>query len=145
VALTRARRAAQVGDIHGQFADLLELMRIGGKAPDTNYLFLGACVASRCDAHRHASPAAPDARGRCVHAGDYVDRGYDSVETVCTVLAMKVRWPSRVFMLRGNHESRQITQARPRTAAAPRVPRGTRIAAALRAQRTAQRAPQPKP
>jgi len=71
-----------VGDLHGQFADLLELMKIGGKAPDTNYLFLG----------------------------DYVDRGYDSVETVCTVVAMKVRWPSRVFLLRGNHESRQITQ-----------------------------------
>jgi serine/threonine-protein phosphatase 2A catalytic subunit len=39
-----------------------------------------------------------------------VDRGYDSVETVCTVMAMKARWPGRVFMLRGNHESRQITQ-----------------------------------
>merc|ERR1719238_1327824 len=60
----------------------MELMRIGGSAPDTNYLFLG----------------------------DYVDRGYDSVETVCCVLAMKVRWPSRVTLLRGNHESRQITQ-----------------------------------
>jgi hypothetical protein len=52
-----------VGDIHGQFADLCEMMKIGGKAPDTNYLFLG----------------------------DYVDRGYDSVETVCTVMAMKAR------------------------------------------------------
>mmetsp|Transcript_35739 Transcript_35739/g.87961 ORF Transcript_35739/g.87961 Transcript_35739/m.87961 type:complete len:313 (+) Transcript_35739:298-1236(+) len=71
-----------VGDIHGQFADLVELMKIGGRCPDTNYLFLG----------------------------DYVDRGYDSVETVCTVMAMKARWPGRVFLLRGNHESRQITQ-----------------------------------
>ncbi len=59
---------SQVGDIHGQFADLVELMKIGGGAPDTNYLFLG----------------------------DYVDRGYDSVETVCTVIAMKAR-TSRCF------------------------------------------------
>jgi len=71
-----------VGDLHGQFADLVELLKIGGTAPHTNYLFLG----------------------------DYVDRGYDSVETVCTVVAMKVRWPKRVTLLRGNHESRQITQ-----------------------------------
>ena len=71
-----------VGDIHGQFADLVEMFAIGGAAPGTNYLFLG----------------------------DYVDRGYDSVETVCTVMALKARWPSRVTLLRGNHESRQITQ-----------------------------------
>ena len=77
-----SRALVQVGDIHGQFADLVELMNIGGKAPETNYLFLG----------------------------DYVDRGYDSVETVCTVIAMKARWPGRVTLLRGNHESRQITQ-----------------------------------
>lgn len=60
----------------------MELFQIGGRAPETNYLFLG----------------------------DYVDRGYDSVETVCTVIAMKARWPDRVTLLRGNHESRQITQ-----------------------------------
>jgi len=39
-------------------------------------------------------------------------RGYYSVETVCMVVALKVRWPSRVVIIRGNHESRQITQAR---------------------------------
>jgi len=69
------------GDIHGQFFDLLELFKQGGEIPNTNYIFIG----------------------------DFVDRGYNSVETFELLLCLKLKYPGSITLLRGNHESRQIT------------------------------------
>lgn len=55
---------------------------MGGDCPNTNYLFMG----------------------------DFVDRGFNSVESFLLLLTLKVRYPDRIFLIRGNHESRQITQ-----------------------------------
>ena len=89
------------GDIHGQFHDLMELFKIGGPNPDTNYLFMG----------EDQVPAKTNFRVLIrVYTGDYVDRGYYSVETVTLLVALKIRFPQRITILRGNHESRQITQ-----------------------------------
>jgi hypothetical protein len=65
-----------VGDLHGQFFDLLNLLTVGGWPPQTSYIFLG----------------------------DFVDRGHNSVETLSLLLCLKFKYPGHVTLLRGNHE-----------------------------------------
>lgn len=70
------------GDIHGQYYDLIRLFENGGFPPTANYLFLG----------------------------DYVDRGKQGLETICLVLAFKLKFPENFFILRGNHECASINR-----------------------------------
>lgn len=69
-------------DIHGQYYDLLRFLNMAGTPPDTSYLFLG----------------------------DYVDRGKQSIESICILLAFKIKYPNKMHLLRGNHECQNITK-----------------------------------
>ncbi|KAJ5176381.1 Serine/threonine-protein phosphatase PP-Z [Penicillium canariense] len=71
-----------VGDLHGQFTDLVRLFDMCGHPPASNYLLLG----------------------------DYVDRGKQSLETMLLLLCYKLKYPENFFLLRGNHECANISR-----------------------------------
>lgn len=70
------------GDVHGQFPDLIRAFEMGGPLPKKNYLFLG----------------------------DYVGRGTNSIETISYLFALKVKYPGNIWLLRGNHETEEISR-----------------------------------
>lgn len=105
------------GDIHGQFYDLCELFKVGGDCPKVR--LSSSSERSSCHVHRYFRPyivlttklfSAIKMQTNYLFMGDFVDRGFYSVETFLLLLALKVRYPDRVTLIRGNHESRQITQ-----------------------------------
>jgi hypothetical protein len=71
------------GDIHGQFTDLLRLFQESGDPSVQNYLFLG----------------------------DYVDRGKQSMESICLLMCYKLKYRETFFLLRGNHECPNVNRS----------------------------------
>lgn len=71
-----------VGDVHGQYTDLIRLFEMCGFPPNANFLFLG----------------------------DYVDRGKQSLETILLLFCYKLKFPENFFLLRGNHECANVTR-----------------------------------
>ncbi|TKR69804.1 hypothetical protein L596_021909 [Steinernema carpocapsae] len=71
------------GDIHGQFRDLRAMFGRLGSPFNQSYLFLG----------------------------DYVDRGLQGIETAAFLLCLQIKFPTKVFLLRGNHEDRGTTMS----------------------------------
>jgi serine/threonine-protein phosphatase PP1 catalytic subunit len=71
-----------VGDIHGQYSDLIRMFEMCGFPPTSNFLFLG----------------------------DYVDRGKHSLETILLLMCYKIKYPENFFLLRGNHECANVTR-----------------------------------
>ena len=83
VTIPDEKKFTVVGDIHGQFYDLLHIFEMNGYPSEENpYLF----------------------------NGDYVDRGVFSLECVTTLIAFKILYPNHLFMARGNHESVNLNQ-----------------------------------
>ena len=80
---TKESPIAIVGDIHGQFVDLIRIIQRCGRLPEVKYLFLG----------------------------DIIDRGEFSLETALLIFLLKIEFPENVFLLRGNHEFETITRA----------------------------------
>ena len=71
-----------VGDIHGQYYDLVHMLNKAGHPSKLNYLFLG----------------------------DYVDRGIFGLECIMLLISIKINYPKKFMLLRGNHESRNMTE-----------------------------------
>lgn len=101
-----------VGDIHGQYTDLLRLFDYGGMLTFFLFIslffffFVGLLIISHTNSNEKGFP--PEAN--YLFLGDYVDRGKQSLETICLLLAYKIKYPENFFLLRGNHECASINR-----------------------------------
>eukprot|EP00330_Aristerostoma_sp_ATCC50986_P005592 CAMPEP_0114587074 /NCGR_PEP_ID=MMETSP0125-20121206/10129_1 /TAXON_ID=485358 ORGANISM="Aristerostoma sp., Strain ATCC 50986" /NCGR_SAMPLE_ID=MMETSP0125 /ASSEMBLY_ACC=CAM_ASM_000245 /LENGTH=216 /DNA_ID=CAMNT_0001782811 /DNA_START=1577 /DNA_END=2227 /DNA_ORIENTATION=+ len=77
------------GDIHGQYSDLMRFFDLFG---------------SPCYGNQEGDIESFD----YLYLGDFVDRGSHSLETICLLMALKVKFPDQIHLIRGNHEDKWI-------------------------------------
>ena len=99
-----------VGDLHGQIGDLLKVLQRGGLPPNN---FSNKAIGGRPNSslkNTFNKPIAGNENPIYIFLGDYVDRGKYSVEVICLLFSLKLLFPNNFILLRGNHESRELTK-----------------------------------
>jgi diadenosine tetraphosphatase ApaH/serine/threonine PP2A family protein phosphatase len=102
-----ADNVAVVGDLHGSLQSLSNVLRLIGYDIGDD----AGEISTKTNNKKSYATASIAQRQAVVFNGDFVDRGSNSIEVICTLLLLKLAQPHQVFLLRGNHEDTLVASA----------------------------------